>query len=133
MTTYGKINCKEISRKTLLRIIKQCFNSRKERNMFHVASYLTLTMATFSVELLYHLKLVYQGCHCSNVFCSFIVLFFCNLTTKCIRYQSHMRGVLSSQIGDDITVLMLRQNVSLIFESRRSLRISEFPWLPSLF
>lgn len=59
MTTYGKINCKEISRKTLLRVIKQCFNSRKERNMFHVASYLTLTMATFSVELLYHLKLVY--------------------------------------------------------------------------
>lgn len=55
----GKIICKEISRKTLLRIIKQCFNSRKEQNMFHVASYLTLTMATFSVELLYHLKLVY--------------------------------------------------------------------------
>ena len=33
------------------------------------------------------------------------------------RYQSHMRGVLSSQVGDNITVFMLRQNVSSTLES----------------
>ena len=36
-----------------------------------------------------------------------------------MRYQSHMRAVFSSQIGDDITVFMFCQNVSSTFESRR--------------